>query len=243
MRLACQFFQQWSCLPSSVPSGTFSGHGWSFMSQSCKPHPAEETQNTLMPYLLAQRRGISLWVALMIRQQIFALCLENTFISLFKAVKLPPMRNFEMDGVAFPYARRLTTSLSKEQMGVGRGMPAASSRCWIWSPEWPATVPLENDRKVAMILKSGPRAMASESINVAVGSGKAGCLGSKCCHVASVLGAMPLDRRGRQAFPNNPLLAREIAVSLVIVSRVIRMNRRMIRKVNSLTFRFLRVTK
>ena len=53
---------------------------------------------------------------------------EHHFFSWFKAVKLPA-RNPEMDGAAIPDARRLTTSLSKMQMALRRGMPAESSRC------------------------------------------------------------------------------------------------------------------
>ena len=58
MRFACQFLQQQSCLPSNVPPGTFSGHGWSSLSLSCKPHPAKEAQNTPMPCLSAQQRHL-----------------------------------------------------------------------------------------------------------------------------------------------------------------------------------------
>ena len=83
-----------------------------------------------------------------------------------------------------------------------------------------------------MILKSGPRTMASDGIKGAVGSGQVGCFDSKSCHVTSVLGAIPFDKRVRQAFPYNPFLAREIAMSIIFLL----LDRRKISKVTSLAF-------
>ena len=81
-----------------------------------------------------------------------------------------------MDGAAFPVARRLTTSLSKEKMGVGSQQHQAGAE--YGAPRGPSAVPLGNNRMVAMILNSGPKAMASDGIIGAVRSGQAGCLDS-----------------------------------------------------------------
>ena len=75
--------------------------------------------------------------------------------SLFKAVRLPPARYLETRGGALPDARRVTMSLRKEHMEVGRGMFAASRRCWTRRPEGPAAVPLGNERRAPKMLKSG----------------------------------------------------------------------------------------
>ena len=75
--------------------------------------------------------------------------------SLFKAVRLPPARYLETRGGAYPDARRVTMSLRKEHMEVGRGMFATSRRCWTRRPEGPAAVPLGNERRAPKMSKSG----------------------------------------------------------------------------------------
>ena len=47
-----------------------------------------------------------------------------------------------------------------------------------------------------------------------MGGGQLGCLESKSCHVASLLGANPADKRILHAFPNIPAIANDIADSI-----------------------------
>jgi hypothetical protein len=77
-------------------------------------------------------------------------------VDLFRAVKLPPARNVETEVGALPDDRRLTKSLREEHMEVGKGMLAASRRCWILRPDGPAADPFGKDCRIPRMLKSGP---------------------------------------------------------------------------------------
>ena len=50
-------------------------------------------------------------------------------------------------------------------MDVGKGIVAASSRCWILKPEGPAAVSLGKECKMAKKLKSGPIVAGEGGIN------------------------------------------------------------------------------
>ena len=113
---------------------------------------------------------------------------------------------------------RLTTSRSALQMDVGKGIVAASSRCWILKPEGPAAVSLGKECRMANILKSGPIVAGVDGINGATGGGQLGCLDNNNRHVISVLGASPEERSRRLAFPNRPALAMETADSICLFS-------------------------
>ena len=56
-------------------------------------------------------------------------------LDLFRAAKLPLAINLETEEGALPDDRRLTKTLSEEHMDRGKGMPAASRRCWILRPK------------------------------------------------------------------------------------------------------------
>ena len=60
---------------------------------------------------------------------------------------------------ALPDDRRLTKSLREKHMEVGKGMHAASRRCWILRPDGPAADPFGNDSRTPRMMKSGPMDM------------------------------------------------------------------------------------
>ena len=133
--------------------------------------------------------------------------------SLFKAIRLPPAKYLETKRGTLPDARRLTMSLREEHMDVSSGILAASSRCWTRRPEGPAAVPLGNERRAPKMSKSSSIDMGDRAEGT-MGGGELGCLEIKSCHVASLLGANPADKRILQAFPNMPAFAKEIADSI-----------------------------
>ena len=130
---------------------------------------------------------------------------------MFRAVKQPPARNLETEEGALPDDRRLTKSLSEEHMEVGKGMPAASRRCWILRPD---ADPLGSDCRTPRMMKSGPIDIGAVGTWGTCGGGQLGHLESKSFHVLLSFGAMPAERRMPQAFPNILALANEIADSI-----------------------------
>ena len=104
---------------------------------------------------------------------------------LFKAIKQPPAKNLDTDVGTFPAGRILTNCLREEQMDVGSGTLATSSRCWTRRPEGPAAVSLGKDHK----LKSGSRVRGAEWDAGATGVGQLGCLDFNRYHVVSLFGA------------------------------------------------------
>ena len=108
----------------------------------------------------------------------------------FQSNQKPPAKNFDTDVGTFPAARVLITCLREEQIGVGSGMLATSSRC---CTRRPAAVSLGNAHRTERILKSGSRVRGAEWVNGATGMGQLGCLDCNNCHVVSLFGAIPLD--------------------------------------------------
>ena len=84
-------------------------------------------------------------------------------------------------------------------MDVGKGIVAASSRCWILKPEGPVAVSLGKECKMPNILKSGPIVAGEGGINAATGGGQLGCLDNNNCHVTSVFGASPYIKKKANA--------------------------------------------
>ena len=68
-------------------------------------------------------------------------------------------------------------------MEVGKGMLAASRRCWILRPDGPAADPFGNDCRTPRMLKSGPIDIGAVGTWGTFGGGQLGCLESKSFHV------------------------------------------------------------
>ena len=84
-------------------------------------------------------------------------------------------------------------------------------------PEGPAAVSLGKDRKIAIMLKSGSNETGVVWTTGGTGVGQLGCLDFNSCRVVSLLGAIPLDCRMRQAFPHIPDLPSDTAWSITLV--------------------------
>lgn len=65
-------------------------------------------------------------------------------LNLLGAIRFAP-KNLDTEVGALPAARMFTMFLREEQMEVGRGILATSSRCCTHRPEEPAAVPLGKD--------------------------------------------------------------------------------------------------
>ena len=100
---------------------------------------------------------------------------------------------------------------------IGRGMLMISMRCWILRPDGPAAVPLGKECKMEAMSKFKPRKRGVQVDKSGIGGGgQLGCLSLIICHVESLLGATPSERRVRHAFPYIPSLASVIAYSMVL---------------------------
>ena len=85
-------------------------------------------------------------------------------------------------------------------IGVWSGTDITSKRCWIRRPDGPAAVSLGKDLKTAPMSKFGSSEKEPARTLGMMGISDAGFLAFNNCQVASLLGAMPLDSRVRQAF-------------------------------------------
>ena len=90
------------------------------------------------------------------------------------------------------------------QIGEWRGTEAASSKCCTDSTEGPAEVPFGKDLRMWRMSKEGLSVSGSEEDTGDRGTGQEGCLSCNKCNVVSVIGAVPLDKKIRQAMPSNP---------------------------------------
>ena len=134
---------------------------------------------------------------------------------LFMAISLAPAKKGETDLGALPDAKTLTTPSRVAQIGEWRGTETASSKCCTESPEGPAEVPFGKDLLMWSMLKEGLSVTSSEDIIGDKGTGLEGCLVCNKCSMASVIKAVPLDNKIRQALPSNPAWPRETAEETV----------------------------
>ena len=128
---------------------------------------------------------------------------------LFRAISLAPAKKGETD---LPDAKTLTTPRRVAQTGEWRGTEAASSKC---CPEGPAEVPFGKDLRMWRTSKEGLSVTGSEDDTGDRGTGQEGCLSCNKCSVVSVIAAVPLDNKIRQALPSNPAWPRETAEETV----------------------------
>lgn len=86
-------------------------------------------------------------------------------------------------------------------------------------PDGPHAVSLEKDLRMARISKlpESKSALGASETGEGVGVGPVGCLDWSSCHVTSSFGAMPDEARSRQAFPNKPRLALEMADEMFVL--------------------------
>ena len=98
-------------------------------------------------------------------------------------------------------------------------MLITSRRCCTRRPEGPAAVSLGKDHKITIMLKSGSNetGVVWTTGGTCTGVGQLGCLNFNSCHVVSLLGAIPLDYRMRQAFPHIPDPPSDTAWSITLV--------------------------
>ena len=134
---------------------------------------------------------------------------------LFRAISLAPAKKGETDLGALPDAKTLTTPRRVAQIGEWRGTEAASSKCCTDSPEGPAEVPFGKNLRMWRMSKEGLSVTGSEDDTGDRGTGQEGCLSCNRCNVVSVIGAVPLDNKIRQALPSNPAWPRETAEETV----------------------------
>ena len=96
-----------------------------------------------------------------------------------------------------------------------RGTEAASSKCCTEYPEGPAEVPFGKDLRMWRMSKEGLSVTGSEKNTGDKETGQEGCLSCNKCRLVSVIGAVPLDNKIRQALPSNPAWPRETAKETV----------------------------
>ena len=118
---------------------------------------------------------------------------------------------------ALSEVKTLTTPRRVAQIGEYRGTEAASSKCCTKSPEGPAEVPFGKDLRMWRMSKEELSVTGSEEDIGGKGTGQEGCLSCNKCSVVSVIGAVPLDNKIRQALPSNPAWPRETAEETVFL--------------------------
>ena len=92
-----------------------------------------------------------------------------------------------------------------------------SMRCWILRPDCPAAVPLGKECTMEAMSNFKPRERGVQVDKSGIGGGgQLGCLSLIICHVESLLGTAPSERRVRHAFPYIPSLTSVTVYSMVL---------------------------